>query len=154
MNRGNQIDALIRRIGSDTNAATELLRIAGEYLESGKPLPMSLAKFLGKSFRRSMEQPSESRANALVFELGFTAPAKQGAPSKLIEYTVVQDIVAKAFANGANPSEREINKRVAKRFGMSSNTASKHTKAEMLVPKMLRNSGLGSLIPPRNPNKA
>lgn len=146
-----RIGALLKRIGIDAKAATELLIVASEYLERGEALPTPLSSFLAQSINRAMHEPSANRAAALVYELGLTAPAKQGAPSKTIDYAEVVKIVEDAFADGADPSERQVKQMVAKRFGVSPNTTSKHVKPAMLVPKILRANKLESLIPPRKP---
>jgi hypothetical protein len=146
-----RIGALLKRIGIDANAATQLLILATEYWERGEALPKPLSDFLAQAINRAMHEPSADRAAALVYELGLTAPAKQGRPAKAIDYGEVVSIVEQAFADNEQPSETQIKKMVADRFGVSPNTTTKHVKPAMLVPSILRANKLDSLILPRKP---
>lgn len=151
MDRETLICSLVERIGVDANAATELLALASEYLENGETLPDPVAKFLGSAFRRATEEPSAQRAETLAYELGFAAPAKQGAPPKPVDYGELRGAIVKLFANGRNPSEREVNTAIAQHFGISATTARKHTKPDIVMSKILRHNEMDSLVRPRNP---
>lgn len=149
MDDATRTAALLSRIGLDSNAATELLAIAGECFENGKPLPDALAKFLAASIRRAMSEPSESRAAALVFELGFTAPAKDGRPLSKVDYQAMCRIIEHEFKTNGGISETKLKGIVAKADGVSANTALKHVKPAMLMPKILASNSIKSLMPPR-----
>lgn len=120
-----------------------------DYLAAGEPLPKPLALPLASVFRRSMDAPSAERGNTLSFELGFTAPAKVGAPTKHVDHMEVRAIVEREFASPNEPSEAKLAKIISKRFGVSLNTARKHLKGPMLVPTLLKRNGLTSLVLPR-----
>lgn len=126
MKQTAHVAQLIGRIGIDANAANELLSFAAELLESGKPLPNQLAQFLAASIRRAMAEPSANRANALVFELGLTAPAKQGRPRKP---TPDGEIAATIAIFGGGKHDTEIKRELKRAYGLSGNTARSRIRA-------------------------
>lgn len=125
MKQNTHIVELIGRIGVDANAASELLSIAAELIENGKPLPAALAKFLAASIRRAMEQPSADRATALVFELGLIAPAKEGRPRKA---TPNGEIAATVAIFGNQVSEGALKRELNLAYGLKEGTARSRVK--------------------------
>lgn len=141
-----KLEALIRRVGSDANAASELLAIAAELFENGEPLPAPLAAFLADVFRRTVAEPSANRSYTVALELGLSAPAKEGAPAKFVDYHAIVAIIEHEFATNGGISETKLKSIIAEQSGVSENTALKHIKPAIMVPKLLKDNGLKSLV--------
>jgi len=146
------IDALLAKVGHDPRAAAELLGIAADYLEAGKPLPRNLARHLALSFRRAVDQPSAERATTLTVDLGLAALGKGGRPAKPVDHFQVRSMIEREYAENDGISEKAASKRVAEEFGVSPTTALKHVRPARLVPEMLKATGIDSLIPLKKPN--
>jgi hypothetical protein len=149
-NAETKMTALLQRIGLDANAAAELLSLAADHLENRQALPPKVADFLATSIRNAVAEPSANRAHRLTFELGLSAPAKEGRPASDVDYQELCRIIDEAFSNDdGESSETKLKAVIAKRFGISETTALKHLKPAMLVPQLLKHNGIESLIPPR-----
>lgn len=123
------IRSLLNRVGVEASAAVELLTIAAEYLETGKPMPEPLAKFLARSFNDAMAERSADRANALVVALGLAAPAKDGRPP--LSNIPKKPLTVSLAVYGDEIQEGELAKELAKEFGVSVSTARRRVKATM-----------------------
>ena len=146
--------AICGRIGIDANAAVEALDMIADSFETGKMPPQPLVAYLASSLRRALAEPSAERATTLLFELGMTAPAKEGRKPKHIDYHVMRSIVESETAANADVSEAHLNRMVAKRFDVSAITARKHVKPVLFIPKLLKANQLGSLVRIRRPKHA
>lgn len=134
--------ALLRKIGTDTEAAAELLAMAAEFLKSREPMPDALADYLAIAFQRAAATYRDERVSQLGNDLGLT---KVGASSKQVDPIAVAAMVA------SNESETQLKKRLAKDSGnISETTALTHIKkakdARKNTQKILESNELKSLV--------
>lgn len=62
----------LQRIPLDAQGSADALLIVAEYIQSEKPLPDDLARWLCGAIEKAMSQPKAKRGNALLRELGLT----------------------------------------------------------------------------------
>lgn len=122
MVREAAVVALLAKVGTDPEAAAQLLLIASGYLDSRKPLPEALADHISKTFRLVASAHRDERAAELAQLLGLVVV---GASRKRINPVEVATLIA----NNESSSETNLKKRVAKDQGVSESTALKHVKA-------------------------
>lgn len=126
------VKSLLGKIGVDANAAVELLAIAAECLDAGKPLPVPLAKFLARSINDAMAERSADRGNALIVALGLAAPAREG--RRRLSNIPKKPLTVSLAAYGDEMSEGQLAGKLAEEFDVSPSTARrriKETKAKL-----------------------
>jgi len=126
------VQSLLGRVGVEANAAVELLTIAAECLETGKPMPLPLAKFLARSIKDSMAERSADRGNALVVALGLSAPAQEG--RRRLSNIPKKPLTVSLAVHGSEMSEGQLAGKLAEEFDVSPSTARrriKETKAKL-----------------------
>lgn len=125
------IAALLAKVGTEAEAAAQLLEIASDYLEARNPMPEALADHLAKTFRLVASAHRDERATELAQLLGL---AVVGATRKRIDPVEVATLIA----NNESASETSLKKRVAKAQGVGRSTALKYVKAAKEAHKMTR----------------
>lgn len=140
-----RIAKLLNRIGSDVDAAAELLGIAAEYLKAREPLPDAIADYLAHAFRRAAgtveaedgQRIEDARIARLTHGLGMTR--NEGRPRA----NVSRGDVALTVAHfGDQVSETELAKAVAETYGVSKSTGRtiiKEAKAKIAEGRALLN---------------
>jgi hypothetical protein len=126
------VETLLGRVGVEASAAVELLTIAAECLDAGKPLPAPLAKFLARSIKDAMAERSADRGSALIVALGLAAPAKEGRP--LLGNIPKKPLTVSLAVYGDEINEGQLAGKLAKEFDVSPSTARrriKKTKAKL-----------------------